>query len=102
MSRKNAHVRTIRREAGRLFDNYVMLVAQFGMDAAAMAAQEVFHMGPARAAEFSAAYQRAFNEIMDAVQDDTPDLEHTFALLDRRLQPIYGANFCTSEERYGK
>lgn len=71
---------------------------QIGGDAAAIAANEVFRMGPTRAAEFHAAYAKAYMEIVNAINDDS-DL--AFARLDRRLKQIFGDNFQPYNVRYG-
>ena len=71
------------------------------LDAASMAANDVFHMGPKTAPLFAAAYSKYIGKIARTAIEDTPDMEYTWAKIDERLQQIYGENFQPHEVRYG-
>lgn len=73
---------------------------QMCLDAAVIAANEVFNMGPSRAPAFSAAFSQALVEIAEMTVSDTPDMEYTKTKLDQRLKQICGDNFQPWEERY--
>ena len=73
---------------------------QMCLDAAMIAANEVFNMGPSRAPAFSAAFSQALVEIAEMTVSDTPDMEYTKTKLDQRLKQICGDNFQPWEERY--
>ena len=74
---------------------------QIGADAAAIAASEVLHLGPQRAADFHAAFCQAYMEICKVMAEDTRDMEYARAAVDRRLAPIFGERLVPWEERYG-
>ena len=76
---------------------------QMCLDAAMIAANEVFNMGPTRAKTFADAFSSALKEIATmTVQDGKSDkqLWFTKAKLDERLKQICGENFQPREERY--
>lgn len=76
---------------------------QMCMDAAMIAANEVFNMGPTRCQAFAEAFITAMNEIATmTVQDGKTDkqLWYTKAKLDERLKQICGEHFQPWEERY--
>lgn len=70
---------------------------QIAADAAAIAANEVLGMGAGRAAAFHRAFVSTYNEIIKEMQDEP---ERAYALIDRRIKPIYGENFVPYMERY--
>lgn len=76
---------------------------QMCLDAAMIAANEVFNMGPTRAKAFADAFSSALREIATmTVQDGKSDkqLWFTKTKLDERLKQICGENFQPWEERY--
>ena len=58
--------------------------------------------GPGRAPQFAAAFSRYIKEIAHTAGEDTPDLEYTWATMDKRLAQIYGEHFVPAKERYGR
>lgn len=98
MKPRNAYLAKKEANAKARLNRELAIHVQIGADAAALAANEVFHMGPTRAAEFHAAYAKAYMEIVNAINDDS-DL--AFARLDRRLKQIFGDNFQPYNVRYG-
>ena len=45
---------------------------------------------------------RYIKEIAHTADEDTPDLEYTWATMDKRLAQIYGEHFVPAKERYGR
>lgn len=74
---------------------------QMCMDAAMIAANEVFQMGPGRAPAFATAFSEALSEIAEMTISDTRDMEYTKVKLDKRLEEICGKAFVPWEKRYG-
>lgn len=79
-------------------DGQLQMHARIALDAASIAANDVFNMGPSRAMAFRDAYEKAYNEILDMIVDD--DAVYAFTVLDRRLEQIAGENFVPWEKRY--
>lgn len=78
---------------------------QMCLDAAMIAANEVFNMGPSRAKAFADAFSSALTEIATmTISDGKTDKELWFtkSKLDERLKRICGENFQSWEERYGE
>lgn len=98
MNRRNAYLARREANAQARLGRELQIHCQIGADAAAIAANEVFHMGPTRSVAFHRAYQQAYLEIVDAINEDS-DL--AFARLDRRLSRIFGDGFVPHGERYG-
>ena len=86
--------------------NYAEIRSQIDLDAACMAANDVFQMGPSRAKAFVQAMIEHTNEIAtmfveDAKADET--LEYSKVTLDKRIKEIVGEdNFSPWEVRYGR
>ena len=87
-----------------LFRRRLGMALQMGQDAAMIAANDVLHLGPKRAADFAAAYRKAVNTIAALmVEDQKSDKEYAYARgqVDTRLRRIVGEdNFDAWEERY--
>lgn len=85
---------------------YAEIRSQIDFDAACIAANEVFHMGPGRAKAFAKAMMEAAHEISEMfVEDSQGDvtLEYSKTKLDERLLKIVGKeNFEPYEIRYGR
>lgn len=76
---------------------------QMCLDAAMIAANEVFNMGPTRCDDFACAFIEALNEIAHmTVQDAKTDKElwYTKDKVDKRLKKICGDKFQPWEKRY--
>lgn len=85
-------------KADMRLDAQLQLHARIALDAAAIAANDVFNMGPARAKSFRDAYETTYNEILDLIVRD--DAVYAFEVLDRRLKTIVGDEFVPWDERY--
>lgn len=85
---------------------YAEIRSQIDFDAACIAANEVFHMGPGRAKAFAKAMMEAAHEIGNMfIEDSKGDvtLEYSKTKLDERLLKIVGKeNFEPYEIRYGR
>lgn len=102
MAHKNALAATIQTAVDKAVRERVLIHTQMCLDAASMAANDVFNMGPSRAPQFAAAFSRYIQEIAHTADEDTPDLEYTWATMDKRLAQIYGEHFVPAKERYGR
>ena len=74
---------------------------QMCVDAAMMACNDMFNMGPTRAPLWVDKFKYYLNEIAGMTVADTADMEYTKAKVDGRLQKICGDNFQPWDERYG-
>ena len=105
MAKQNAFLTAVNKEVRRRMDRYEVSRMQMAQDAAFMAANEVLHLGPARAYEFGAAFIKYANEIANLIATDAKDdknVEYAKTVIDRRLLPIVGEElFVEFEERYG-
>ena len=102
---KQARDDAIRAEAWTLFMVYRDNLLQQCMDAAFMAAADVFHMGTGRCVEFGNTALQYLQEIAQLVNvdfEDDKDLVYAREKIDRRLKQICGENFEPWEVRYGK
>ena len=88
------------------YNTMLDILVQMGQDAAMIAANDVFHLGPTRAAAFAAAYADAINDMARLIDEDcNDDRDCTYAKtkIDNRLRAIVGeGNFAPWEVRYGK
>jgi len=80
------------------------IALQMSEDAAMIAAQVIFGMGPKRAADFHAAYVKVANEIAKLIVEDARAddmIEYTKETVDKRIRQIVGPeNFRPWDERY--
>lgn len=77
--------------------------SQMCKDAALLAANKVFNMGPSRAPEFSEAFDEALRDIaVMTIKDgkDDKQLWYTKEKVDRELKRICGEHFVPWEDRY--
>lgn len=77
------------------------VVRQMCEDAAVIANNRVFGIGPTRSPKFINEYRTILNEIgrADATSND-PDIIYTKEVVDRELKPIMGDNFKPWDIRY--
>lgn len=75
---------------------------QMCLDAAMIAANDVFNMGESRCMAFAQAFTENLMKIATTALEDTGDLEYTKAKVDGRLQQICGKHFSPWAERYGE
>lgn len=101
MGQKNAWQARKEAAARARLERELAIHCQIAADAAAIAAGEVLHLGPQRAADFHAAFCQAYMEICKVMAEDTRDMEYARAAVDRRLAPIFGERLVPWEERYG-
>lgn len=85
------------------FDSQMHMAMQLICDAAFLAANRMFHMGPSRAVEYREIQEKELKWIVGLMmedQKDDPNFEYAKAKVDERLRPICGGNFQPWEERY--
>lgn len=103
---KNQYAKVLRMAQERVSADRAEIRAQIDMDAACMAANDVFQMGPTRAKAFCEAMAMYTMEIGDMVLEDAKGdatLEYSKTTLDRRIREIVGdENFQPWEVRYGR
>lgn len=99
MSKRNAYLARQEAKAAARLDRELRTHTQIAADAAAIAANEILHLGPGWAEAFHRAYCAAYNDIVEAI---ITDMDYAQVAVDRRLQPIYGDKFAPWEERYGR
>lgn len=88
------------------------ICVQICKDAADMAANEVFHMGPIRHKLFTAVFKKYLAQIFKSIMDESnnkpsdswkndPTLQKTMSDIDKKLIRIVGKeNFTPAEDRY--
>lgn len=103
MPKNNAFLSMVAKEVDRQVSASRMLTIQMCLDAATIAANEVFNMGPTRAPDFVQAFNEAISSIAEmTIEDGKTDKELWFTKnkLDERLKKICGENFVPWKERY--
>lgn len=101
--KNNAFLAAVDRQANRIIMETRHIHTQMCLDAAMIAANSVFNMGPSRCQDFANAFSEALQEIAQmTVKDGKSDKElwHTKESLDKTLQKICGENFDPWEVRY--
>jgi len=88
------------RTASQLTSEAMLPIIQVCVDAAMLAANKVFHMGPSRAPGFRDAFVDFFNEIWDTLFDETDDGSYAKAKTDAALKRICGPSFPSWDERH--
>lgn len=76
---------------------------QMSVDAALIAAADVFGCGEKRAKQFMDRFASVYNDMARmAIEDarDDKEISYTKAKVDERLKEICGKHFCPWEERY--
>ena len=103
MPKRNAFLSAVEKEANRIVAATRHIQTQMCLDAAMIAANEVFNMGPTRCQEFASAFSEALKTIAETTIKDGKDdkeLWYTKDSLDKRLVKICGEHFVPWEERY--
>lgn len=102
--KQNAFMAAVNKEVKRQMVQYEQTRMQIATDAAFMAANEMFHLGPTRALEFGKAFIKYVDEIITLINTDAKDdkeLEYAKTVIDRRLLSIVGEElFEDFDERY--
>lgn len=105
MAKQNAFLAAVRKEVHRQMVQYEVSRMQMAQDAAFMAANEVFNLGPGRAEAFGKAFIKYANELAELIVTDSKDdksVEYAKTVIDRKLLPIVGEElFVMFDERYG-
>lgn len=73
---------------------------QLMADCAVIAANAVFGAGEKRAVEFIRKIAEVYNEMSRIQQEDTPDMDYTKAVVDRKLKAILKDHFEPWDYRY--
>lgn len=114
MSTKNSILAMAQRMAQQLVAEQTKARIALGADAAAMAANAVFHMGPSRAPAFAAAYSEALDELAGLYIEDGTSvrdgqgnrisrMEYATEIRDEKLRRIVGEkNFVPFNKAYGE
>lgn len=100
MARRNAYLASV--QAGIAASRHIH--TQMCMDAAMIAANEVFNMGPTRCKDFADAFSEALCSTAETTVEDAKSdkkLWYTKEKLDERLKKICGEHFVPWEVRYG-
>lgn len=103
--KRSGYLQRVRRDVNRQLMESRSIHTQMCLDAAMIAANEVFNMGPTRAKTFAEAFSSALTEIATmTISDGKSDKELWFtkSKLDERLKQICGENFQSWEVRYGE
>lgn len=93
----------VQEAANRKFKHYQRSLTQMCIDAAFMANNDEFHMGPTRCEGFGQAMVGYINEMAGMIVQDAKDDEdfvYTKTKVDQRLKQICGDKFQPWEERY--
>lgn len=104
MRGKNAFLSAVESEVRRRTAGITATTSQMALDAAMIAANEVFNMGESRCQAFKDAFITAMNEISEmTVEDGKIDKELWYSKdkLDQRLKMICGKHFVPWDQRYG-
>ena len=101
--KRSGYLQRVQNDVNRQLAESRSIHTQMCLDAAMIAANEVFNMGPIRAKAFADAFSFALTEIATmTISDGKTDKELWFtkSKLDERLKQICGDNFQPWEERY--
>ena len=101
--RKSSYMDAGERRYRAAFLGKMDTLQQLCVDAAFLAAADVFGMGPGRCGRFGTAMMDYLHEMARLIAGDAagdPDLEYTKETVDRRLRQICGEKFEPWEERY--
>jgi len=103
---KNAFAKRLKQREDRVSMERAEIRGQIDCDAACMAANDIFQMGPSRAKAFMDKMTEYVNEIGKMTLEDAKadvTLEYTKATLDKRIKDIVGEeNFQPWDVRYGR
>jgi len=92
----------VKREVQRQLAESRPVHTQMCLDAAVIAANEVFNMGPSRCLAFAQAFSEALTEIAEITTDKSNDMDYAKDKLDSRLKVICGEHFNPWDERYAR
>lgn len=101
--KKNNFLARVEREKEKALAMRTRFTLQMSLDAAIIAAAEVFSLGEKRAKVFMDKFAEVYNDMARmALEDAETDREiaYTKAKVDERLKEICGKYFCPWEERY--
>lgn len=101
--KKSGYMDSVERKYRALFQRKMDTLQQMCVDAAFLAAADVFQMGPGRCEAFGEAMMGYLHEMARLMVDDAkddPGMEYTKEKVDRRLRQICGEKFEPWEVRY--
>lgn len=102
---KEVRKQAVSAEGYAIFQNLSGILQQEIIDAAFMAANDMFHMGPGRCEEFGRLiikYRDEITKLVNSDYEDDKELSFAKGKIDQRLQKICGEKFDPWEVRYGK
>ena len=97
-ARGNAHLNKMDARHWAELNRELEIHVQIAADAAVIAANDVFKMGPARVQEFHDTFRSHYIEICELITES--GLDYAAEVLDRRLRPICGELFTEGRVRY--
>lgn len=97
-ARGNAHLNKMDARHWDELNRELEIHVQIGLDAACIAANDVFRMGPSRVEDFCRAYTQSYMEICKLITES--GLDYAAEVLDRRLRTICGELFTEGRVRY--
>lgn len=101
--REHSFISVVDKRVDKTLESTRWTQIQMCIDAAMIAANEIFNMGPTRAPKFEQSFLETYIDIIDTITEDTKDLEYTKEVLDRKLKPIWGEeNFKPYDVRYNR
>ena len=98
--KKSGYLQRVQQNVNRQLMESRSIHTQMCLDAAMIAANDIFNMGPSRVEAFCNAFNEALTSIATMTINDTRDMEYTKTKLDQRLKQICGDKFQPWEERY--
>lgn len=101
--KKNNFLSRIEHEKQIALEMRTRFTLQMSIDAALIAASEVFGLGEKRAKVFMDKFADVYNKMAHMALEDArcdKEIAYTKAKVDERLKEICGDNFCPWEERY--
>lgn len=101
MGRQSGYKNKLERQYEKKIYQAHLFAAQYTLDAAIMACNEVFGAGPERAKKFCDAYGRYLDALSALVNADSKDTEYSRTKIDEKLKSICGEYFQDWDARYG-
>lgn len=104
MAKKNPILASYEAQLEAKYRRKLNVAIQMCFDVAVITCNDVFRMGPSRAALFERTYSNNYANLCRLLMDDEDDPELTYSTsdIDRRLRSIVGEeNFVPWDERYG-
>lgn len=90
-------------ERKRIENEHLILMQGMAVDAALLAAHEVFGLGPGRAKKFYDTVRDELTDIFMMIMEDKKtdrELNYTFSVINRKIQQIMGDDYIDEKKRY--